>query len=141
MAANEIDLYALRFCRITTVIVILTAIALKSAYILFFSFLIMAFPAIFSVRYSPFLMLYEATLGHIMPRKPGVYDAAALRFAQGFGASLLLIAIFCITILHTKYGGWFFAFSVAAATAVGAGGYCAGAHIYYFLKKAMKKNG
>lgn len=139
MNAN-IDRNALRFCRGSAVVFLLVAIAFQLPWLIAVEFVLFLIPAVFTVRAAPMLLLYNSTLRRWITPDFEDADLAALRFAQGFGASLLLASLFCLYVLHTRYGGWIFAGSVAAATAFGAGGFCVGAWIYRTLKRLLGKN-
>jgi hypothetical protein len=140
MKTLVIDANALRFCRIGTVLLLAVAVAARAKLLVALGFLIMLFPAIFSIRFAPLYALYAHVLGAAFGSRRETIDVPAVRFAQGFGASLLLISLSCLYLWHTKYAGWILAGSVALSTAFGAGGLCIGAQIYYLLRRLLRRH-
>jgi hypothetical protein len=134
----NINKYGLRFCRGVTVLLLLISIIFRIKELVFFTFIIMLIPAVFSFKFSPFYMLFTATLGKFIPVKNEEIDTSEVRFAQGFGAFLLLIGLFYLYYKHSVTAGWIYAGSVAAATAFGTAGLCVGALMFRFFKKTFR---
>jgi protein-S-isoprenylcysteine O-methyltransferase Ste14 len=131
----SIDGRALRFCRIGTVAILLAALITRERLLVLAAFLVMLTPAVFSLRAAPLFALYTWTIGRLVRSRTEKVDVAAVRFAQGFGSTLLSLALFCLYVLESRYAGWVLALSVAVSTAFGAGGLCLGAAIYRGIRR------
>ena len=135
MKEIEVDLRGLVFCRVMTVALLAAALLTRSVYLVAAVFVLMAVPAFLSVRFSPFLLFYETVMARLLGRRPKIVEVAPLRFAQGMGASLLLIALFLSSVLHRPLAGWILTGTVALTTTSGAAGFCVGEHIYRFGRR------
>ncbi|MDD5110042.1 MAG: DUF4395 family protein [Patescibacteria group bacterium] len=133
-----VNRYALTFCRSTTAILLVLAIIFKIKFLVVCVFLLMLWGALFTIQYAPFFVLYHVFLRRFFKQPQATVDIAAVRFAQGFGAALLLIALAYLYVIPSKNAGWIFSAIVAISTAFGAAGYCVGAQIYFALKKILR---
>lgn len=141
MKTMTIDGRALRFCRIGTVLLLIAAIVFRSTFLVVTGFIIMLIPAFFTISYAPLFAFYNLTFGKIVKKREETIDIAAVRFAQGFGSSLLALSLVCLLIFRTPHAGWILAGFVAVSTAFGAGGLCIGAQIYYLIRKLAGRHG
>ena len=128
---------ALVFCRSTTAALLVLAIIFKIKFLVLVVFLLMLWGALFTVQYAPFLVFYNLFASRFFKQTKETVNIAAIRFAQGFGAALLVLALAYLYLIPSKNAGWIFSIIVAISTAFGAAGYCVGAHIYFAVKKYL----
>ena len=135
----SINKYGLRFCRGMTVLLLIISIIFKIRELVLLTFFLMLIPAVLSFKYSPFYLLYTTIFGKLLPVIDEKIDTAEIRFAQGFGAFLLLTALFYLYFKHSVIAGWIYTGTVAIATGFGTAGLCIGAIIFRFLKRLFLK--
>jgi hypothetical protein len=134
MSMIEVNGRGIVFCRVTTVVLLAISMLAQSKPLVVVVVLLMAIPAALTVRYAPIYLFYNRFLSGILGVKPMSVDVPAIRFAQGFGAFLLLCAVANFYVWHSDTSGWVLVGIVAGSTAFGAAGYCMGAYMYYGLR-------
>ena len=138
MKTVEVNIFGLTFCRIMTVLLLLLALVLRNTWVVLCVCVLMAIPAVLSVRFSPFLLAYDAVLARYLGRRDRVVEVAPLRFAQGLGACLLAVAVLCLLVFHRPRTGWILAGSVLLTTSSGAAGFCVGEHLYRLGRRMVR---
>lgn len=131
----QVNSWALRLCRATTVVFLLAALYFQSFWFVILVFILMASSTVFSISRSPLIVLYTRILTRFGVKKEEIIDVNAIRFAQGLGSVLLLCAMLLLYAFHHPFGGWVLVSIVAFSTAFGSLGYCLGAYIYFLVRK------
>ena len=131
----SVNVWALRLCRATTVILLLVALYFMIPWLTILVFILMASSAFLSLSHSPLVVAYSSILNKLGATKEEIVDVNAIRFAQGLGSVLLLCAMSLIYVAGHPFGGWVFVSIVALSTAFGSVGYCLGAYIYFLIRK------
>jgi protein-S-isoprenylcysteine O-methyltransferase Ste14 len=131
----DVNKIALRLCRATTVILLLISLVLQSWWLVAIVLILMLYSTIASISRSPLIILYSNLLRKSRWSSNTSVDINAIRFAQGFGSVLLIIAMFLFFVFGHPLGAWILVSIVLLSTAMGSLGYCLGAYIYFGLRK------
>jgi protein-S-isoprenylcysteine O-methyltransferase Ste14 len=132
---TRINSWALRACRVTTVVLLLVALYFQISWLVILIFILMLSSTIFSISRSPIIIAYEYIFARIGVTKEEMVDVNAIRFAQGLGSLLLLCAIILLYTSHHPFVGWVLVSIVLISTAFGSLGYCLGAYIYLVTRE------
>ncbi len=124
---------AFKFCRWTIALILWVSFVLKVKWLLAVNFVILLTGAIFKVRRSPLVVVYEKTFGAWFPSKATEeLDENGIAFAQGLGAFIHMILLLFVYVIDERIG-WRAVFIIAIVKTLGALGYCTGLQIYKFL--------
>jgi hypothetical protein len=137
MREIEVNGKALVFCRTITALLLLYALVFTLEGMVIAVFLLMVIPAIFSVRAAPFFALYNSVIGNKLGFARRRIAVPAVRFAHGFGATLLGSAILSLYTGHA-ITAWILVASVMASTSFGAAGFCVGEKIFYAFRSLFR---
>jgi protein-S-isoprenylcysteine O-methyltransferase Ste14 len=131
----DVNKVALRLCRVTTVVLLLISLVIQSWWLVAIVLILMLYSTITSISHSPLVVLYSRLLRKSRWSSNTSVDTNAIRFAQGFGSTLLIIAIFLYFVFNHPLGAGILVSIVLLSTAMGSLGYCLGAYIYFGLRK------
>jgi len=132
---TTVDRLALRLCRATTVILLLIALLIHSWWLVALVLILMMYSSIVSIPRAPLVLLYSGIFKRSSGPRSETVDVNAIRFAQGFGSALLIIAFLLFFVFNHPLGAWITVSTVLLSTAMGSVGYCLGAYIYFGLRK------
>jgi protein-S-isoprenylcysteine O-methyltransferase Ste14 len=132
--------WAFRIYLMTIVMLLALALYFHCAWIVALTFLLMCVSALRPIEQVPAVRLYEFCFKKLGIIGQETVDVNANRFAQGFGAFLLLSSITLFYVYHHPVGGWILVAIVACSTALGSLGYCTGVHIYFFMRRLYQAN-
>jgi protein-S-isoprenylcysteine O-methyltransferase Ste14 len=131
----SVNVWALRMCRATTVLLLLLALYFLVPWLVILVFILMLSAAIFSVSRSPLVRMYSFILKKFGVLREEKVDVGAIRFAQGLGSGLLFSAMLLFYIFSHPFGGWILVSIVILSTAFGSLGQCFGAYIYLSMRR------
>ena len=133
MALKKIDHSALKTNQAVIITLAIGAFVFNQAWLVLFTGLVMAFGTL--IGRPGFGFLYKSILRPLGWVRPDVLDdnPEPHRFAQGFGAVVMLLAFGSLSAGAAGLG-WGLAWLVAALAALNLfGGFCVGCAIYYWL--------
>jgi protein-S-isoprenylcysteine O-methyltransferase Ste14 len=132
---TDVNRLALRLCRATTVLLLLISLVTRSWWLAGVVLILMLYSTTASISHSPLVLLYSRLFRGSKRAINESVDVNAIRFAQGMGSTLLIIAFLLYFMFNHPLGAWVMVSIVLLSTAMGSMGYCFGAYIYFGLRK------
>jgi Domain of unknown function (DUF4395) len=131
----RVDTHLGKFSQATVVVLTGLAFLLNQPIIVLLTAIIMALSVIVPAA-SPFKLLYQGIVLPLHLLKPRIVedDPAPHRFAQGVGATFLVISSIVLFFTHLTILGWTFDLIVFVLSGINLTvGFCAGCFVYYHL--------
>jgi hypothetical protein len=129
----EIRSDAFAFCRYSIMVLVWIAFFFRLKWLVLVVFAILAFSAIFTVKYSPMILIYQYTFGFFYKSKTEPLAVDGMRFAHILGTVLAGIAVLFLFFLNTPLG-WGFTLFLAIMKTVSAVGLCPAYKLYNCMK-------
>ncbi len=135
LAVPQVDTHLLKFSQVCVLVLIALSFLLNIPILISITGLILAF-SVFKPASGPFKFLYQHVFVRFGWLKPHIVedDPAPHRFAQGVGATFLLVASLVFTLTSAITVGWILSLIVFVLAAINLFvGFCAGCFVYYHL--------
>jgi hypothetical protein len=117
------------FCRYSIAVLIWISLILRLKWLLIVVLIFFLLSVWLKVKRSPFIWLYEHTMGRLRPLKEEWLNERSMRFAHLMGAILSFI---CLVLLYgvNDRAGWIAVFIFALLKSVSAAGFCPAGKLY-----------
>jgi hypothetical protein len=129
----EIRSDAFAFCRYGIMIIVWIAFLFKINWLVLLVFGILALSAIFTVKYSPMILIYNYTIGLFFKSKNENLGISGMRFAHILGGVFAGIAVLYLYFWNIKIG-WAVTFFLAILKTISALGLCPAYKLYNCMK-------
>jgi len=117
------------FCRYSVAILVWLGFLLKLKWLILLTFLILLFSAILTVKRAPMILLYNYTLGKIIPSKKETLNIKAMRFAHILGSIFSGVAVIFLYLIH-DFTGWVIVGIFVIIKTISAIGFCPASKLY-----------
>ncbi|GCE30062.1 hypothetical protein KDA_55460 [Dictyobacter alpinus] len=131
----RLDAHMLKFSQVCVLVLTALSFLFNAPILVLITGLALALSALVPAA-SPFRFIYRQILVRAGWLKPRIVedDPAPHRFAQGIGATFLLVASIVFFLFHAATLGWILTILVFILAAINVFvGFCAGCFVYYYL--------
>ena len=120
---------AFAFCRYGVMLMVWASLFLHNITILLIAFGILGLSVLFTVRYSPMILLYTYTIGLFTKSATQPLGINGMRFAHTLGTIFAGLALLTICFIHPR-AGWVIVFFLAVMKTISAVGLCPAYKLY-----------